>query len=126
MDDDAIGALFVYIKVNGEVSGVLTYSSIHEWLKCKGITFREIDNVPYWSKACEDGSVIFHTNRGGEETYIKVWTEKAGELIGFKLDHDETGVLMMNMEDQESSSDGIRDKQDAQMRKEEHDRLTGN
>lgn len=126
MDNAAIEALFDYIKVKGEVPGVLTYSNVHEWLKSKVITYREIDGETYWSKVSgDDGSVIFHTNRGGEETYIKVWTEKAGKLIGFKLDHNETGALMMNIEDQESSSDGIRDKQDAQMRKEEQGRLTG-
>ena len=122
MDDDAIRALFDYIKVKGEIQGVLTYSTVHEWLKSKGITYREIDGETYWSKVCDDGSAIFHTNRGGEETYIKVWTEKAGKLIGFELDHDEDNVLMMNVEDQQISSDGIKDKQDAQMRKEENDR----
>ena len=123
MDDDAIRALFDHIKVKGEVPGVLTYSNCHEWLKSKGIIFREIDGEKYWSKACEDGSVIFHTNRSGEETYIKVWTEKAGKLIGFELDHNEDNGLMMNIEDQQSSSAGIREKQDEQMRKNEDDRL---
>ena len=125
MDDEAIKALFDYIMIKGEVPSVLTYSSVHEWLKYGGVTYREINGETYWSKVCDDDSVIFHTDRDGEETYIKVWTEKAGELIGFKIDHDETGVLMMNIKDQESSSDCIRDKQDAQIRKEEHDRLTG-
>jgi hypothetical protein len=123
MDDDAIKALYDYIEAKGKVPGVLTFSSVHEWLKSKGITFREINKESYWSKACEDGSVIFHTNRGGEETYIKVWTEKAGKLIGFELDHDEDHGLMMDIEDQQSSSDGIREKQDEQMRKKEDDRL---
>jgi hypothetical protein len=86
MDDDAIRAIFDYIKVKGEVPGALTYSNVHEWLKSKGITYREIDGETYWSKVCDDGSVIFHTDRGGEETYIKVWTEKAGKLIGSELD----------------------------------------
>jgi hypothetical protein len=40
MDDDAIKALFDYIEAKGEVPGVLTYSSVHEWLKYGGITFR--------------------------------------------------------------------------------------
>jgi hypothetical protein len=123
MDNAAIEALFDYIKVKGEMPSVLTYSNVHEWLKSKGITYREIDGETYWSKVCDDGSVIFHTNRGGEETYIKVWTEKASKLIGFELNHDEDDILMMNVEDQKISSDGIRDKQDAQMRKEENDRL---
>jgi hypothetical protein len=122
MGDDAIRALFDYIKVKGEVPGVLTYSNVHEWLKSKGITYREIDGERYWSKVCDDGSVIFHTDRGGKETYIKVWTEKAGKLIGFELDHDEDNVLMPNIENQQSSSDDIRDKQDAQMRQNEDDR----
>lgn len=125
MDNAAIEALFDYIKVKGEMPSVLTYSNVHEWLKSKGITYREIDGETYWSKVCDDGSVIFHTNRGGEETYIKVWTEKAGKLIGFELDRNEDNVLMMNIEDQQSSSDSIRDKQDAQMRQNENDRLTG-
>lgn len=125
MDNAAIEALFDYIKVKGEMPSVLTYSNVHEWLKSKGIIYREIDGETYWSKVCDDGSVIFHTNRGGEETYIKVWTEKAGKLIGFELDRNEDNVLMMNIEDQQSSSDSIRDKQDAQMRQNENDRLTG-
>jgi hypothetical protein len=71
---------------------------------------------------CDNDSVIFHTDRGGEETYIKVWTERAGKLIGFELDQDEESVLMMNKENQQSSSDGMKDKQDAQMRQNEDDR----
>lgn len=122
MDDEAIRSLFDYIKIKGEVQGLLTYSNVHEWLKAKGITFRQIDNESYWSKSCEDDCVIFHTDRGGESTYIKVWTEKAGELIGFKLDHNEVGALMMNTEDQQTSSDGIKEQQNVDMRKEEHDR----
>ena len=86
MGDDAIRALFDYIKVKGEVPGVLTYSNVHEWLKSKGITYREINGETYWSKVCDDDSVIFHTDRDGEETYIKVWTEKAGKLIGFETE----------------------------------------
>lgn len=119
MDDDAIKALFDYITTNGEVPGVLTYTSVDEWLKYGGITFREIDKEPYWSKACTDGSIIFHTDRGNKQTYIKVWTEKAGKLIGFELDHDIKGVLMMDVEHQKKVSDDIRDKQDMQMRQAE-------
>jgi hypothetical protein len=123
MDDDAIRAVFDYIMTKGEVKGVLTYSSVHEWLKYGGITYREIDGETYWSKNCPDGSIIFHTNRGNKETYIKVWTEKASKLIGFELDHGDDDTLMMNVEDQKSSSDDIRDKQDAKMRQNEDDRL---
>jgi hypothetical protein len=123
MDDDAIKALFDYIEAKGEVPGVLTYSSVHEWLKYGGITFREIDNEPYWSKSCPDGSVIFHTDKGNKDIYIKVWTEKAGKLIGFELDHGDDDVLMMNAEDQKSSSDGIMAKQNTQMRQIENDRI---
>jgi hypothetical protein len=123
MDDDAIRAVFDYIMTKGEVEGVLTYSSVHEWLKYGGITYREIDGETYWSKNCPDGSIIFHTNRGNKETYIKVWTEKASKLIGFELDHGDDDTLMMNVEDQKSSSDDIRDKQDAKMRQNEDDRL---
>jgi hypothetical protein len=119
MDDDAIKALFDYITTKGEVPGVLTYSSVDEWLKYGGITFREIDQESYWSKACPDGSVIFHTDRGNRQTYIKVWTEKAGKLIGFELDHDIKGVLMMDVENQKNASYDIRDKQDMQMRQAE-------
>jgi hypothetical protein len=36
-----------------------------------------------------------------------VWTEKAGKLIGFELDHGDDDVLMMNAEDQKSLSDGL-------------------
>jgi hypothetical protein len=119
MDDDAIKALFDYITTKGEVPGVVTYSSVDEWLKYGGITFREIDQESYWSKACPDGSVIFHTDRGNRQTYIKVWTEKAGKLIGFELDHDIKGVLMMDVEHQKNASDDIRDKQDMRMRQAE-------
>lgn len=122
MDDDAIRTLFDYIKIKGEVPGVLTYTDAHAWLKSKGITFRQIDNEPYWSKSAEDGSVIFHTDRGGKATYIKVWTEEASKLIGFKLDHNEAGDLMMNAVDQQSSSDDIKEGQNTKMRKEEDDR----
>jgi hypothetical protein len=48
-----------------------------------------------------------------------VWTEKAGKLIGFELDHDIKGVLMMDVEHQKNASDDIRDKQDMQMRQAE-------
>ena len=119
MDDDAIKALFDYITTKSEVPGVLTYSSVDEWLKYGGITFREINQESYWSKACPDGSVIFHTDRENRQTYIKVWTEKAGKLIGFELDHDIKGVLMMDVEHQKNASDDIRDKQDMQMRQAE-------
>lgn len=121
MDDDAIKALFDYIMMKGEVQGVLTYSSVHEWLKYGGVTYREINGETYWSKSCPDGSVIFHTDRGNKDTYIKVWTEKAGKLIGFEIDHNADGTLMMNVEDQKSSSNDIRDTQDKQMRKNEDD-----
>ena len=123
MDDDAIKALFDYIMVQGEVEGVLTFSSVHEWLKYGGVTYREVNGETYWSKSCPDGSVIFHTDRGNKDIYIKVWTEKASKLIGFKLDHHVDDVLMMGAEDQKSSSNNIRDKQDAQMRQDENDRL---
>jgi hypothetical protein len=122
MDDDAIKALFDYIKIKGEVTGVLTYTNAHAWLKSKGITFRQIDNEPYWSKSADDGSVIFHTDRGGEATYIKVWTEEACKLIGFKLDHNEAGDLMMDIAHQQSSSDNIKEDQNVEMRKEEDKR----
>ena len=123
MDDEAIKALFDYIMIKGEVPGVLTYSSVHEWLKYGGVTYREINGETYWSKSCPDGTVIFHTDRGNKETYIKVWTEKADELIGFKLDHNVDDVLMMDIEDQKDSSNEIRDRQDAKMRLNEDDRL---
>jgi hypothetical protein len=123
MDDEAINALFDYIMNKGEVPGVLTYSSVHEWLKYGGVTYREINGETYWSKSCPDGTVIFHTDRGNKETYIKVWTEKADKLIGFELDHNVNDVLMMDIEDQKGSSNEIRDRQDAKMRQNEDDRL---
>jgi hypothetical protein len=123
MDDEAIKALFDYIMIKGEVPGVLTYSSVHEWLKYGGVTYREITGETYWSKSCPDGTVIFHTDRGNKETYIKVWTEKADKLIGFELDHNVDDVLMMDIEDQKDSSNEIRDRQDAKMRQNEDDRL---
>ena len=123
MDDEAIKALFDYIMIKGEVPGVLTYSSVHEWLKYGGVTYREINGETYWSKSCPDGTVIFHTDRGNKETYIKVWTEKADKLIGFELDHNVDDVLMMNIEDQKCSSNEIRDRQDAKMRQNEDDML---
>ena len=110
MDDDAIKALFDYIMVQGEVEDVLTFSSVHEWLKYGGVTYREVNGEKYWSKSCPDGSVIFHTDRGDKDIYIKVWTEKASKLIGFKLDHNVDDVLMMDAEDQKSSSNNIRAK----------------
>jgi len=48
-----------------------------------------------------------------------VWTEKASKLIGFELDHDIKGVLMMDVEHQKKASDDIGDKQDMQMRQAE-------
>jgi hypothetical protein len=48
-----------------------------------------------------------------------VWTEKASKLIGFELDHDIKGVLMMDVKHQKNSSDDIRNKQDMQMRQAE-------
>jgi hypothetical protein len=122
IDDEAIRILFDYIKIKGEVPGVLTYTDVHEWLKSKGITFRQIDNEPYWSKSCEDDCLIFHTDRGGDATYIKVWTKKASKLIGFKLDHNEAGDLMMNIADQQSLSDDIKEGQNTKMRKAENNR----